>query len=201
MSELFKFQWERDPAGYRIIDTDEWGRCIAPSSNHIEHYDPWRIGSESLVLFQILAETPKNEEGYLKFANSYGLLTGREAEPLDTWYVKIDSLRIAVENWREGEFPVLIDTFSNHGFTQISVRLVEVVGFDRPQLFVTPDTLYTALWIQFAEAISADLKIRECAWCGKPFPYGPGTGRRTTATYCSPKCQKAHSYKKRLEQE
>lgn len=198
MTGLFEFKWPRCPTGYQIIDTED-GRHLAPKSDETEWYDPWQLGFESRVLFMIFAETPKTPDGYLQRANAYGLLFGRDPEPLDVWHVRIETLRIAVQEWRDGGIGAVVDLFSGHRFGQVSLQMIEKTERGGARLRIAPDSLYDALWIQFGEAVAANLKIKSCIYCNTPFAFGPGTGKRNTARYCTSPCQKRHAYRKRSE--
>ena len=201
MADYFKFQWEVDVGGYEIATnrTDEW-RELRGRTGQRRKYDPFALGSDGRVLFHILADTKQTPNGYLDFANRFGLLNhSAEPEPLDVWYIAIGSMAVVVENWHEGEWDALEDAYRHHDFAQVSVHLDREPNALRPTLHVSPASLIDALWIQLAEALSSDLKIRKCLRCFKPFPFGTGTARRNTAIYCSPKCQKSHAYAKRQE--
>jgi endogenous inhibitor of DNA gyrase (YacG/DUF329 family) len=41
---------------------------------------------------------------------------------------------------------------------------------------------------------------RNCAHCGKSFAYGPGTGKRKTARFCSDRCRLGAWNKRRIEE-
>lgn len=151
-------------------------------------------------------EAAARGKGYLNFANRFGLLNDSTSveEPFFTWAVAITSLRQAIDLWNLSDFDKLISIFQGRSYGQVSIVLRPgSTTAKRPQLRVAPTDLLNGLWIQLAEAVSADLKIRRCDFpiCGTPFAYGPGTGRRSSARYCSPKCQKAHEYQIRKESE
>ena len=64
-------------------------------------------------------------------------------------------------------------------------------GQGPPFLSIVPESLDSALWLQFAQAVSSNTQLRRCAVCPTWFSYGTGTGRRKSAHYCSDKCRKA----------
>jgi|GEM_PF-1356854 hypothetical protein len=57
------------------------------------------------------------------------------------------------------------------------------------QLTLRPRSLWGALWLQFAQAISHNYSIMICRGCGKPFQAGAGTSRRADATTCKDACR------------
>ncbi len=82
----------------------------------------------------------------------------------------------------------------------VSVGLVKIDQQQRPQLVMRPRSLVAAMWLQYGHWVSLpNVELRRCAYCPNWFAYGPGTRRRKTAIYCSPKCQKAHQYAKMKE--
>jgi hypothetical protein len=62
-------------------------------------------------------------------------------------------------------------------------------------LYILPDGLIGALWLQFARAIERDSRFRQCAECGIWFELAPGTAR-ADKLYCSTPCR-TKAYRKR----
>jgi hypothetical protein len=51
-----------------------------------------------------------------------------------------------------------------------------------------PSNLLAAMWLQFAQAVTGEYKLRTCKGCLAYFQVGPG-GKRADADTCSPKCR------------
>ncbi len=68
-----------------------------------------------------------------------------------------------------------------------------------PQIAIKPEDLDAALHLQFAQAVAGNQQLKKCDACQTWYRFGPGTGRRETATYCSDKCRKAVYYRGRKE--
>ena len=212
MESLYTFTWRRDPIGYEVRKDDEDGElCIYGKSERGETdvYRPFEIGHGRRVLFQIFADIDLDAapRSYLAFADRFGLLYRGDEEAVFDWKDQIKDMKSSVEAWRRGDIATVCGIFNDHGLrswtrTHLNLEPPAVPG-EKPRLRFRPYDLSAALWIQFAEAVAADLQIRRCGFptCGTPFAYGPGTGRRSTALYCSPKCQKAHKYQLQLETE
>jgi hypothetical protein len=66
---------------------------------------------------------------------------------------------------------------------------------ERLGLYIVPDGLIGALWLQFARAIERDSRFRQCAECGIWFELAPGTAR-ADKLYCSTPCR-TKAYRKR----
>lgn len=58
----------------------------------------------------------------------------------------------------------------------------------RPHLHVVPSTLLGAMWVQLAEAVSAQREFRQCEGCRQWFTLRPGKDR-PTKTHCAPECR------------
>jgi hypothetical protein len=66
------------------------------------------------------------------------------------------------------------------------------------ELLQDPDSLGSALWLQFAESITAGTRFRKCKACGEWFAL-PRQGTRSTREYCSDVCR-VRTYRQRQEQ-
>jgi len=66
---------------------------------------------------------------------------------------------------------------------------------ERLGLYIMPDGLLGALWLQFARAVERDSQFRRCAECGIWFELARGTAR-TDKLYCSTPCR-TKAYRKR----
>jgi hypothetical protein len=76
-----------------------------------------------------------------------------------------------------------------------SPRLLWDAKRERLGLYIVPDGLIGALWLQFARAVERDSKFRQCAECGIWFELAPGTAR-ADKLYCSTPCR-IKAYRKR----
>jgi predicted nucleic acid-binding Zn ribbon protein len=61
------------------------------------------------------------------------------------------------------------------------------------QISMVSKQLFSAIWIQFAFAVSNATKIGRCVVCGDPFPVG-GQNSREDKTYCSGRCRVRKNY-------
>ena len=59
-----------------------------------------------------------------------------------------------------------------------------------PRLLLSPVNLLSALWLQFANAISAEKDFHACRRCGKWFEVGPGAAK-SHAVFCSNACRQS----------
>ena len=76
-----------------------------------------------------------------------------------------------------------------------SPRLLWDAGRERLGLYIVPDGLIGALWLQFARAVERDSQFRQCAECGIWFELARGTAR-SDKLYCSTPCR-TKAYRKR----
>jgi hypothetical protein len=76
-----------------------------------------------------------------------------------------------------------------------SPRLLWDGNRERLGLYIMPDGLVGALWLQFARAVERDSQFRQCAECGLWFELAPGTAR-ADKLYCSTPCR-TKAYRRR----
>jgi hypothetical protein len=53
------------------------------------------------------------------------------------------------------------------------------------KIVVKPESLISGLWVQLARKLAGPAVTRNCRFCGSLFEAGPGTSRRSDATFCS----------------
>jgi hypothetical protein len=208
--EFFDFEWPRDEAGYQIdsskprkrkrevtlldevADTAQFIKSVGGPTTKIRPLDHFPN------LFLKFASTPKTTEAISEFAGKFGLLRGIKRESIDSWYSAIDNFKTAVSYQKDGFWGLATGSLEAAMPKSFSAVLSRREGNKLPSLLIRPTTLYAAMWLQYAFWVSAPgVQYRSCDWCSEPFLYGPGTGRRSSARYCQPKCQKAHSYDRR----
>jgi hypothetical protein len=76
-----------------------------------------------------------------------------------------------------------------------SPRLLWDAKRERLALYIVPDGLIGALWLQFTRAVERESQFRQCAECGIWFELAPGTAR-ADKLYCSTPCR-TKAYRKR----
>jgi transposase-like protein len=76
-----------------------------------------------------------------------------------------------------------------------SPRLLWDAKRERLGLYIVPEGLVGALWLQFARAVERDSRFRQCAECGIWFELARGTAR-SDKLYCSTPCR-TKAYRKR----
>ncbi len=145
-------------------------------------------------LFREFAEVEISSEARA-FVGKYGLLhTCDDIEPLEHFFDENNRMRSAVEMWEKGQehgdWNPLIQAFDQYTRGAASIKFCRAYGAESPTLHITPDSLISAIWFQFAQAVSANTKLYRCAVCPTWFAFGPGTGRRKSARYCSDRCRK-----------
>ncbi|MDP6781218.1 MAG: hypothetical protein QGH32_05635 [Alphaproteobacteria bacterium] len=219
MIENSELNWPRDTAGYDIEEAPnarseikmlrrgmymDGDICIVPRGGRIDDYDPLKIDG----LYRQLAESDLTPEGALQFVSTFGIPIRSAIEdrryPLHDFLEAVFLMRLVLshasaEVW--GEFARVVtgavDSRFRGGRIEAHIALRARNDGERPDVVLHPNDLWSAIWLQLATDITAGANLRSCAQCGIWFKYGPGTGRRSTAVYCSPKCQSADAYAKR----
>ena len=164
---------------------------------------------ETAGLYRVLAEMPATSEGVLRFFSIYGPM--RPITEKKPYFVEecqdfIKTIRKAVRLADEEKWAVLMEhmpQFSRIGkIGKTSAIFTYSDQDERPHLWFQPMNLANAILLEFMQDCVRDTQLRQCEFCHIWFKFGPGTGRRNTARYCSSKCQSAHAYiqrKKRKE--
>ena len=196
----------------RLLKLDVWPR-LRPEANEtspVRYLAPVGRKRELIrpldmnpVLFMEFSDLPSTATAIGGFAAKYGCLwDGAPVSPLEAWYFCVGRMREAVDLWKQardsGDFGAIVDLFDSHDtgldFTKgprLNARLVEQT-LGSPSLHIVPVNLMEALWLQFAQAVSANTQLRRCVWCSTWFVFGTGTGRRKSGHYCTERCRKAH---------
>ena len=130
--------------------------------------------------------------------------SSREYERPEDWHRHVSEMKLGVSEWVEAGCSTSAKDLAGLR------RKLEVVLSERLAFAIDPDTgwpcqtptdLLSALWLQFATALSRKQRYRLCSRCGKLFAVSAVTtesGRsrrsRDDKKYCSPKCQQAAAY-------
>jgi hypothetical protein len=84
---------------------------------------------------------------------------------------------------------------NEHLHHRASPRLLWEQDRDRLGLYIVPEGLIGALWLQFARAVERDAQFRQCTECTTWFEVAPGRGR-ADKQFCSTACR-TRAYRKR----
>ena len=227
---LIAFHWQRCPDGYRIdgrdateaspavtsittgrrrtasvITGDSPGAYIAPNSSRREHTTPL---TQEPALFAALAATPETPEGVLAFTNRFGLLGGfylgsraPQKMYIDEAYRYIQTFRKLIGLWNAEDFVAIADYYNTANMIgACNTRLLYPAPEGHPVFQIDPRSLIAAIYLQFALAVSAGQSLQVCTHCSQPFLYGPGTGRRRSAQYCSDRCRAAYHWNRKQKE-
>ena len=77
---------------------------------------------------------------------------------------------------------------NEHLHHRASPRLLWEPNRDRLGLYIVPEGLIGALWLQFARAVERDARFRQCSECTTWFEVAPGRGR-ADKQFCSTACR------------
>jgi hypothetical protein len=223
---LFHLDWFVDLDGYRVerrpvtpsledvarsledpsVLDERFIDCIVRKGGQLEMRTPLKVPG----LCRRLADCPKTNEAVIGFVSRFGPLFGPDPEPLSEIYDAIDVAQGLValaetEDWHSIAVwldKAWIDALPSQagGIGRLGIAFSKA-GNERPRLQLQPPNLFHAALVQFLEEVSSGGPLRRCRLptCPEWFTYGPHTGRRETALYCSPRCQNAHTYLKRKE--
>ncbi len=202
-----RFEWPIDTKGYRYVEppdeteksgghhktrstllTGKPAALIQPVGGKVRWERPLDYHK---TLFKQFSELDGTPESCVKFANTFGPLinpdTALRGDTLAFWQEEIKKMKNAIELWEKNNRAVFQLDHVGKQLANLSAVLFPGEPDGRPVLNIIPNSLRSALWLQFAQWVSSDHEIRTCAWCGTWFETGPGTGRRGGARFCSGK--------------
>jgi hypothetical protein len=197
--ELIDFEWQRCLDGYRVVRSH-----VESASKRFERNRPL----ETPALFAKFAkDTSASAEGMLEFCNQFGLLGGGrpdiprhirgsnslttyESARLDDLLLHHATMRRAFYLFERGNASELIRRCNADGLAGARIEFRQGPN-GKLDWFVVPADLIRAMWMQFAMHACSEAHLFGCERCGKPFRVGTGTGRRSTAKYCSNACKVA----------
>ena len=130
--------------------------------------------------------------------------SSREYERPEDWHRHVAEMNLAMSEWIEAGRSTNAEDLVGLR-RKLEVILTERLAFafhpDTGWPCQTPTDLLSALWLQFATALSGKQRYRPCSRCGKLFAVSAVTtesGRsrrsRDDKKYCSPTCQQAAAY-------
>jgi hypothetical protein len=133
--------------------------------------------SEYPTLFTEFANVDSNER-LLEFITKYGSLTKKNE------VVKLLHAAKEIKAWlgRKRSPPLWSVADLKASLAKDKVSGSITVKF-------SPTTLFDALWLQLAQALSGGIEVRQCEQCENWFPVGGKAGRRLVARFCSDKCR------------
>jgi hypothetical protein len=215
-AETIKFRWchaERYDLVDRTINVGARGRktikvIVAPLPATFTDYNI--RAQDAVVAFIETAPTP---EGMHEFCQAYGIPYGVQPGAVvaanTPTFVPVDQMlgdhlemRQAVKRYKaHPPDPTRIIQRTNGVSERNGVPHPGVGTIVRPMLRRMPDKsvrmsfelpdLMEAMWFDLACQACSGARLLSCERCGKPFFVGHGTGRRSTAMYCSQTCNSA----------
>ena len=195
LNEYFAYKRHWDIESFLNRDFEYSHLNLISNGKEIEEYEPLTYSSGLYKEFVSLKDSP---EEYLRFANEYGLLEitfeNLQSEHLSVWLRKRNTMREILDLWDEcnknDTLEIFIDEYSGL-VGSCSLTLGKSFEKTRVSLYISPNSLFDAMELQFFQIISSNLQVQGCAVCTKWFTFGAGTGRRKSAHYCSDRCRKA----------
>ena len=173
-------------------------KVIYPIGKRTVKFDPIKAAPSLYLEF---ANTPCSTEGVLEFVSEYGLLeTKKGFETVDVWCAHIKRMHSAISKWEK------VRKDSPAAFAKIYKRLcpcsdkgmslsLQVGPSSTLKQFLEPESLLSAIWVQFAGAIEGATSFSPCQECSVWIDTVPGSNR-PDKIYCSDACR-MRAYRKR----
>lgn len=199
MPNLLWFEWGRDRDGYNVEEQERWRAThdtadfLIPIGRATLRYHPLE---EFPALFREFACNKHTPQDAIDFTHKYGFVFDHgNRMAIEHWCEESAGMAHAIAVWEEGlkknDLSEVIKSlqYALHSTIQITFR--KAWGTKHPALYIKPRDLASALWLQFSLAVTEQTEFRKCLHCPAWFTFGPGTGRRKTAFYCSARCRRA----------
>ena len=133
------------------------------------------------TLYGDFAKLDGSEKSCIEFASRFGLLGlgTKGGEPLVMWRDAISTMAQVIELSQSDQM-----TLTGYRIARLHGSLAPSPPDGRLVLRFGPSSLLHGMQLQFEQAVSSGLTIKECRQCGKWFEAG-GDERRRDAQFCS----------------
>ena len=187
-----------------LENASDGDRYLVANGRETERYRPVDMYP---ALFMELADSEDTREGAARFISRYGLPNVAKntsiQTPADLWTMSrnIWAIKSAVRSWEQyrktGKAKAFIKGVTDALLTEshLHVELREMPEHDTLSMVIVPHSLIAAIWLQFAQAITANYGFRQCDECLTWFEVAPGKGR-PEKRFCSSACS-MRAYRKR----
>jgi hypothetical protein len=216
VNSAIELDWTKCEAGYKLDheivekkvrrQRSVWARpangssAMVTASTAVTKIRPF---DNNTGLYAVFANYPRTPEGIRAFCNDFGLLRykqehgGRHSLLLDQDLQQQRLMKKALIFRDQGDLAEAA-AIINAAAPTIQPR-IHLDPDGRMRMSWQPPTLLAAMWLQFALDLAGSVTIRSCAreGCSKPVITGSGTGRRSSARYCSSTCRYATHYARR----
>ena len=195
----------------RLLSVDQGPRIVRNSEKLVYKQPLIDPQGRSRHVCRKLADCPKTTEGALAFVREFGFLQRGKEQALYWFYRAIDTAWDVVAAADTQRWKFLADWLAGGGsdnemFIHGGIGKLQYLQFLMPEGGGRHNSATAAGGLVRSGACKLLDEVtrganppKRCKRPGCPeyFTYGAGTGRRETAEYCSPKCQKAHEYTRR----
>ena len=168
-------EWNVCLGSYKIVNNSAShdGQYLTPVSDHIAKFNP--LKKHSALLKQLLAID--TNQGFLKFANHYGLLNHSSIpESVSEWHLTENLMKDAIHGHYNNNYEPLKYSFNKEALGDLKTNLN--LDINPPALVFSINSLKQGNWWQFIEAITKSQIYERCAFCATWFTVGTGIKRR-----------------------
>lgn len=178
-----------------------WSKEIFAMAQALELWDAVKASN-----LEVLSQRIAWEKGGVNYDSHRGIDTKDLKTPYSQrmeWIAAPEIHPERLERFRPGDLatPALFfvqKTINDRLKGRISPRLLWGKNRTKLGLYIVPNSLIGALWLQFAQAIDGNKEYRRCEECRGWFELSPETAR-TSKLYCSNACR-SRAYRGRQEQ-
>ena len=220
MAAAVRLFWQRDSSGYEIEERRD-GFHIVQAGGEMLSYSLegqyWLDHKDKRRLFEHLANADTSPAGCAEaarqFATEWGFLfrhqnkDGRMSlNDFARWVTYCDqmltlALRKDYKSLRRNIIQDAENFTDSQGIGYFTLDVAPIRGAELPHVFIRAQSLLSFAVMEMMQAIAGSA-MRSCAHCHNFFMATLNDGRRSSETYCSPRCKVArHRAKKKEEKE
>ncbi len=195
---LFQIEWQVDQDGYELDKRpQDDGDIITVIQRKGGPFRGYRLDLEEkdAGLFRQFGSLDRTPEAVVEFATEYGFLRTefRDQEPVKEWLIAIGQMYALVAALDEGRHEDFWALFNDGQIRPRFFAWIEPnrVVYKKSKFKLVPESLAAVMWLQLADCSTKGTTFKQCVFCPRWFPVGPGTGRKPTKKSCSNRCRVA----------
>jgi hypothetical protein len=167
---------------------DGGGPWIVGNGGREREIEPLKHFPELYARFANLGDDPRE---WLDFAGNFGRLSWSDRDDFYEWRSGITTMRSFASPWKSSakDLAALLWRNPEWRLTRLETRLRPATRSGPIRLVMTPESLHSALRLQFGLAVASGRSIGSCERCGRWFETGAGSERKLGAKYCSTACR------------
>ncbi len=198
---LVRFEWQIDQYGYELGRGTSASRAWPVIQRKGGPFRGYRLDIEGTDagLFRQFALLDPTPEAAISFANEFGFLVENQnrsdKEPIGLWLDWIGRMKVLVTAIDEKRYEDFWEGFNEPHYDDEPLFAARIEPHEvvpkKSNFKLVPQSLLAAMWFQLGNYATKGAALKQCEFCPRWFPVGPGTGRKPSKRFCSTRCRVA----------